>query len=281
VVERVGPSVAAVRVHRGDGDADASAVVVRSDGYLVTDAAAVRGAQRVEVLVHGGGPTAADVVGVDELTGVAVLHVDEDGLSPARVGHSDRVALGARVTLVGARAGRGWEASVQTAMVSAMAPRIQGADGTARYGMIVVDEPFGPAATGGALVGLDGTVAGIATAAVAEGHAGMATPIELVVHVAEQLIRHGRARHVWLGLHGTDSGGEGAVVEDVMAGSPAAAAGLAPGDVVVEVDGEATPSMAELIAALRLHLPGDLVTLRVDRDGETRDVRVHLASRAG
>lgn len=278
-VEAASRSVAAVTVQRADGQAVGSAVAVRGDGHLVTDAALVDGARTVRVVVHGGSGHDADVVGLDPLTGVAVLRVDAAGLAPARLGTSSSLRSGAEAVVVGARGGDGWRASVQTTSVSAVAPRIEGADGTARYGMIVVDAPFRPGSAGAALVAADGTVVGVAAGMAGPGAGGVATPIELVLHVADQLISRGEARHVWLGLHGSDAPAGGAVVDDVVAGGPADRAGLVAGDVVRAVDGEPVRSMASLIVALRLHLPGDVVVLAVERGGERRDVRVDLGSR--
>jgi S1-C subfamily serine protease len=285
------PSVAAITVEREGTETAGSAVVLRSDGFLVTDAHVVRGAEEVEVVLHGGLVVPGSVVGIDEPTGIAVVRVDADGLRPAALGRSATLTAGTRTVLVAATSAGGWHARVSTGVVSSLGARVQAADGTARYGMIVVDKPFSAAAPGGALVDSRGSVIGIATGvrpAEDEQAQGVATPAELAVHVADQLIEHGRVRHVWLGLHGRDldvaaaaamGHHGGAVVEDVVPDGPAARAGLRPGDVLVAVDGEPTPSMGYLIARLRLHVPGDAVVLQVVRDGATLEVPVDLAEK--
>ncbi|MFP5321469.1 MAG: S1C family serine protease [Acidimicrobiia bacterium] len=285
LVEEASPSVAALVVHRGGSETSGSAVVVRSDGHLVTDAGVVAGAERIDVVLHGGDTGPGEVIGVDDATGLAVVHVDLHGLRPAAFGAADALDVGSRAVLVAATADGGWQAWASSAIVSALDRRVEGSDGAARYGMIVVDEPVVAGAHGGALVDASGAVIGIASPVPVEGTAGSATPIDLVVHVARQLIEHGQVDHVWVGLHGVDlEVGEaddhaGALVEDVVAGSPAADAGIAPGDVVVAVDGEPTPSMAALIAAPRMRRPGDVVELRLRRDGEERRVEVVLAAK--
>ena len=289
VATRTGPSVAALLVHRGDERAHASAVALREDGYLVTDAQAVAGADEIDVVLHGGVAGVARTVGMDGPTGIAVLHVDAE--LPTAVMADDRhePAVGALTVAVGASPEGGWDLTVSTGVVSAVGRRLESDDGATRHGMILLDGPAPPGATGGALVDRSGTVIGIVSedSASSDGtRFGVATPIDLARHVAGQIIRHGKASHVWLGLHGTDLDVDeamarglvaGALVEEADAGGPAAQAGIAAGDVVVSCAGEPTPTMSALIAALRRHLPGDVVDLRVHRDGRTRTVPVALA----
>ncbi len=157
--------------------------------------------------------------------------------------------------------------------------------------MVVVDRPFAPGTAGGALVDATGAVVGVASSQTGDDGGtpvGMATPIDLARLVAEQLIGDGHASHVWLGVHGSDLEPDeaaslelrgGAVVDQVVDSGPAAGAGIRPGDVVVGLDGEATPSMAVLIARLQLHEPGDEVVLEVRRDGQGLSVPVVLAAK--
>ena len=289
VATGTGPSVAALLVHRGDQRTHASAVVLRSDGYLVTDATAVAGADEIDVVLHGGVAGVARTVGVDDLTGIAVLHLEAELAGAVLADDGDELAVGARTVAVGASPDGGWDLTVSTGIVSATGRRLASGDGATRHGMILIDKPLAPGTAGGALVDRSGVVVGIVSGANAtsEGTSfGVATPIDLVRHVADQIIEHGRAQHVWLGLHGTDldvdeamalglSGG--ALVEQADADGPAAAAGIEPGDVVVSCDGDPTPTMSALIAVLRRHLPGDVVALGVHRGGETRTVQVTLA----
>lgn len=275
--ERAARSVAGLTATR-DGVEVRGSAVVWDDDHLVTDAEVVRGADRIDVSLHDGATVTAELVGLDDRTGLAVVRVDADGLRPASLGSTGSLEVGAPALLVAA--GAGGEPITATGSVTATGRRIEGHDGAARYGMIEIGARVAPSAAGGAVVDRTGALLGIASSAPASGGAahGVASPVELVRHVAEQLVAHGRVRHVWLGLHGRDQD-LGAGVDDVVPGGPAARAGVQPGDVVVAVDGEPTPSMASLIAALRLHLPGDIVTLTLHRDGARHDVRVGLAAR--
>ena len=290
VARRTAPSVAALVVHRGEEQTPASAVVWRSDGYLVTDGPAVAGADEIDVVLHGGDTGVARLVGVDDVTGIAVLHVDAE-LDHALAGNdTDPVDVGVRTVAVGASPDGGWDLTVSSGVVAAVGRRLESGDGATRHGMILVDKAFAPGAAGGALGDGNGVVVGIISGAgAASGGAtfGVATPIDLARHVADQLVEHGRAQHVWLGLRGTDLDVDdamevglagGALVEATDDG-PARRAGIEPGDVVVSVDGERVPTMSALIAVLRRHVPGDVVVLGVHRAGETRDVRVTLASK--
>ena len=289
VATETGPSVAALLVHRGDDRTHASAVVLRSDGYLVTDAAAVAGADEIDVVLHGGRAGVARTVGADELTGIAVLHLDAELAGAVLADDGEELSVGARTVAVGASPAGGWDLTVSTGVVSATGRRLASGDGATRHGMILLDKPPAPSTAGGALVDRSGVVVGIVSGvnATSDGTSfGVATPIDLARHVADQIIQHGRAQHVWLGLHGTDLDVDeamalglagGARVEEADDGGPAAAAGIRAGDVIVSCDGDPTPTMSALIAVLRRHLPGDVVALGVHRDGETRTVSVTLA----
>lgn len=288
VADRTGASVAGVVVHRSEGSSRMSAVVLRSDGYLVTDGPSVAGADAIEVVLPGGRTLPARLVGSDDVTGIAVLHLDADleGAVLAEDPHS--LAVGARAFAVAGWPDADGDPAVSAGHVSAVGRRLQSGEVT-RHGMILVDEPFAPGTAGGALVDRAGAVVGIVGGASAAGDGmrfGVATPIDLARHVADQLVAHGRASHVWVGLHGTDLDPDdalelglagGALVEDVDGDGPAARAGVSAGDVIVALDGEPTPTMSALIVALRRHLPGDVVRLRVHRDGELHAVRITLA----
>lgn len=287
IAARTGPSVAALLVHRGDEQTRASAVALRSDGYLVTDGPAVAGADEIDVALHGGWAGVARVVGVDEVTGIAVLRVDADVDGALLADDPHGIPIGAHAIAVSASPDGGWDPAVATGFVSAVDRRLDSPDGSARHGMILVDTRFSSAAAGGALVDRAGVVVGILSGMQATNDGavfGVATPIDLVRHVADQIIEHGRATHVWIGLHGTDLEVDDAMARGLTGGAlveeaegPAADAGIVAGDVVLSVDGEPVSTMSALIAALRRHLPGDVVELGVHQDGRTRTVQVRLA----
>ena len=290
VAHRTAPSVAALLVHRGEEQTPASAVVWRRDGYLVTDGPSVAGADEIDVVLQGGDAGVARLVAVDDLTGIAVLHVDAELEHAVLTDDVDPVGVGVRTVAVGASPDGGWDLTVSSGVVSAVGRRLEAPDGATRHGMILVDKAFAPGTAGGALVDRHGVVVGIISGASASSGGatfGVATPIDLARHVADQLVEHGRAEHVWLGLRGTDldvdeamaMGLAGGPLVEAIDDGPAGDAGIEPGDVVVSVDGDPTPTMSALIASLRRHMPGDVVVLGIHRAGETRDVRVTLAGK--
>ncbi len=290
VAARTAPAVAALSVLGSDGTSAGSAVVFRSDGYLLTNAHLVEGATRIDVMFHDGPAERADVVGDDPLTGIAVLHVDRNDLQSAAFGSADGLVVGARAIAIGAIADNGWDTAVSTGVISATGRRLQAADGTVLHDMILIDAPLAAGGAGGALVDGRGAVVGItsAVAAGSDGRFGVATPVDVAELVATQIIQSGHATHVWLGIQGSDLGAAGATehglagaaeVDQVVAGGPAEAAGVLAGDLVVGVDDRSVSSMSDLIAALRRHLPGDEIVLHVWRDGQTLPLTVVLAPR--
>lgn len=294
ITERTSPSIAGVYADHGDDRRAGTAVVFRSDGYLVTTATLVAGASSVEVRLQGRPMVSAEVVGTDPVTDIAVLHVETDDLEPAPVGSADGVRVGHGAIVVGHSMGGDSGASVDRTAVSAIDRRLRSEGGTVLYGMILLDDVPHVDAHGGALLDDSGALIGIARAVPAtdeeaDGWYGVATPIDLAVRAADEIIEHGHVRHVWLGIEGTDLAAEtasamslagGAAIEDVVPDSPAAASDLRVGDVVVRVDDEPVHTMSELIAALRRHEPGDEVVLGLHRGDEMLEVTVALAERA-
>jgi S1-C subfamily serine protease len=160
------------------------------------------------------------------------------------------------------------------------------------FDMIQTDAPISPGSSGGALLDGRGRVIGITTAIavsdVGPEGLGFATPIDVARSVADELIATGRATHAWIGIEGTDLDGAtaldldldgGAVVNSVRQATPAEAAGLAARDVIVALDGQPVLSMGALVAALRNHRPGDVVTIDVVRDHRRTTHTVTLAER--
>jgi len=161
--------------------------------------------------------------------------------------------------------------------------------------LIQTDAAISPGNSGGALVGASGEVIGINVAYLPPGQTGavaigFAIPVTTVRPVVEQLLETGVVRHAFLGVGGTsltpaiaenfDLGvDQGVLVQEVQPGSPAAEAGLAPGDVLVELGGEPLSSVEDLLTVLRRHAPGDEVEVAWFRDGERREATVALAER--
>ena len=287
VTDRTAPAVASIRVDR-DGTIEAgSAVVYRSDGHLVTNAHLVTGATSIVVHLHDERSLPAKVVGADPVTDLAVLRIDVEDLDPAPFGRSS-VTVGDTAIAIGCTGEGPWAPAVTTGVVSALDHRLRTTDGRTLHGMILVDAPLAAATAGGPLLDAHGAVVGITNRPPDGMEIGTATPAELVRHVADQLIELGKARHVWLGVEGEDVEAEdamamglpgGAAVNRVVRGSPAAAIGLEPGDVVVALDHRTIASMSALISVLRTLEPGDEIVLAVRRGERRLELTVVLGER--
>jgi S1-C subfamily serine protease len=236
------------------------------------------------------------VVGSDPDTDVAVVKIDGDGPFPSAVlGTSTDLQVGQEAVVVGWPADLVAEGpSVTVGVISGLHRTVPRADGRMLFDMVQTDARVPAGWPGGALLDSSGSVIGITTA-LGTANAGSGTggfafaiPVEVARSVADQLIASGRVTRVWLGVHGDDldwvaaAGLEvpgGALVDNVREGSPAGRAGVAPGDVIVAVDGAPVTSMGQLVVALRQHTPGQTVRLEVLRDRQRMSMAVALVER--
>lgn len=273
---------------RGQG----SGVIIRSDGYILTNNHVVDDADEVTVRLQDGRELEATVVGLDPDSDLAVIRVDASGLPTARFGDSDRVRTGDWIVAVGNPFGL--DHTVTAGVVSATG---RGEMGLSTYeDFIQTDAAINPGNSGGPLVNLHGEVIGInsaiRSASGGNNGVGFAIPAKLARHVADSLIESGRVERGWLGVSVQPltqdlartmgyAEARGALVADVMPETPAAAAGLASGDVIVRVGDEPVDSARELINAIAQHEPGRRVSLGIDRNGESRSIDVTLGERPG
>ncbi len=267
VAERLSPAIVRLDVDGANGPATGSGVLYRDDGLLLTSAHVVAGTDAIDVVLTDGRTFDGHLVGSDPLTDVALVRIDGDHLPVAVLGTAEGLEVGAPTIAIGSPLGFEGGPSVTTGVISAVQRRIEAAGGDALHGMIQTDAPIAPGSSGGALVDASGAVIGITTAVASEpgGRFGFATPIDLARRVADQLLATGRMVHGWLGVEGTDLTSEqasamnvpgGAVVRTVAAGSPAALAGLAAGDVITEVDGHEVRSISGCRGAAPPPRPG-------------------------
>ncbi len=245
VAAEVTPRVAAVRIGRGTG----SAVVVSADGVLVTNAHVVADASRGRVDFLDGVQAPVRVVGADPLSDLAVLRAERpaDLPAPVRLGDADRLVVGQLVVAVGNPLGLA--GSVTAGVVSALGrslPTRSGQAGRVIEDVIQTDAALNPGNSGGALADSTGRVVGINTAVAGVG-LGLAVPVNATTRrIVEALLRDGRVRRAYLGVVGTPAPVPADVAErharhsgvrlaEVVAGSPAARAGLRRGDLVLDV----------------------------------------------
>jgi S1-C subfamily serine protease len=277
VAERLAPSVANLRLRRGGGG---SAVVISPDGFLLSSAHVVAGGRGRASFVDGR-ELDFSVVGADPLSDLAVLRADASELVAAELGDAERLRVGQLVVAIGNPHGFG--GSVTAGVVSALGRSLPTRSGAnARYvdNVIQTDAALNPGNSGGALADGRGRVVGINTAVAGVG-LGLAVPInDATRKIVGSLMREGRYRRAYLGIAGgprplpprvaSELGRRECVeVVNVVEGSPAAAAGLRPEDMIVAVDGAPVERVEDLQRLMVGEMIGHRVGLTVVRGDRT------------
>lgn len=283
-----------------------SGVIVDHEGYIVTNAHVVGGAQTVHVILpHGkrgnggkgsivkprGHQVEAEVIGLDRETDLAVLKVSEKDLPVVPFGDSDGLRTGEIVVAIGSPMGLG--GSVSLGVVSALG-RQRGPEDRMVY--IQTDATINPGHSGGALVDTDGRLVGINTFILSHSGGsegiGFAAPSNIVKAVYEQIRKSGRVRRGNIGAfpqtitpllaEALDLEREnGVVLGDVEPGGPAHAAGLQVGDVVLTMGGKPMENGRQLEVNIYQHAPGDVIELEIDRRGKKSTEYVAVREREG
>ncbi|MDR7522041.1 MAG: trypsin-like peptidase domain-containing protein [Armatimonadota bacterium] len=290
-VERAGPAVVSVGVEdrasrqrvpdlRGSG----SGVIIAPDGYVLTNSHVVQGGRDTGVQLQDGRRLAAQVIGTDPHTDLAVLRVGASGLPAAELGDSSRLRVGQLVVAIGNPLG--FQATVTAGVISALGRRLRGQTGRLIDDVIQTDAALNPGNSGGPLVDSHGRVIGINTAIMAFSQGlCFAVPINTAKWVVGQLLREGRVRRAYLGvvgqtveldrrltLHHRLGGHWGVRVAEVQQDSAAARAGMRAGDIIVTLDEIRIESGDDLQRALGQRQIGTPVRLGILRDGAVRTV---------
>ncbi|MEZ4585926.1 MAG: trypsin-like peptidase domain-containing protein [Gemmatimonadales bacterium] len=271
-----------------------SGFVVSKDGYLLTNAHVVDGAKRVRVRLLDRRELDAKVVGTDPSTDVAVLKVDAEDLVPASLGSSEAVKVGEWVLAVGNPFGESLTFTVTSGIVSAKGRALQLPNQSSRsiQDFIQTDAAINPGNSGGPLVDVDGQVIGINSAIASPtgtyaGY-GFAVPIDLARSVMDQLIETGKVERMALGILARNATEEdaryagrsevrGVVVQSFPKDSPAEAAGMRAGDLIVAVDGQPVDYVAQLQEQIGFRHAGEVAKVTVARKGgKTAELSVHL-----
>ena len=282
------------------------------EGHIVTNYHVVQAAEKVEVRFQDGTAVLAEVIGTDPDSDLAVLEVDLPGdrLTTVSPGDSDAVFVGQRAIAIGNPFGQEW--TLTTGVVSAVG-RTQ-PSGTSQFSipeMIQTDAAINPGNSGGPLLDRAGNVIGVNTLIMSRERSsagvGFAIPVNVVKQVVPALIEQGYYAYAWLGIVGQDlvrdtalamdlpAEQRGALVLEVVEGSPADDAGLegstesvtidgndvfVGGDVITAIEGEPLRGMDDLIVYLvKETQPGDEVTMTVLRDGGEQSIEVTLGER--
>jgi serine protease Do len=267
-----------------------SGFIVSPDGYILTNAHVVDGAKEVDVKLTDRREFVAKVVGVDAKSDVALIKIDAKDLPVVRVGNPADVKVGQWVVAMGSPFG--FENSVTAGIVSAKSRSL--GDGYVPF--IQTDVAVNPGNSGGPLFDLAGNVVGINSQIYSRtgGYMGLsfAIPIDVAMHVKEELQKHGKVTRGRIGVaiqpldqrlaqsFGLDKP-QGALVSSVADDGPAQRAGVKPGDVILGWNGTAVDEANSLPVLVARSAPGTQAKLRIWRDGKERSLEVKVGTMPG
>nr|WP_019499380.1 HhoA/HhoB/HtrA family serine endopeptidase [Pseudanabaena sp. PCC 6802] len=274
------------RVERGTG----SGFIINKEGDIITNAHVVDGADRVTVILKDGRKLEGKVLGRDTLTDIAVVKVNETNLPVVSLGSSQNLQPGEWAIAIGNPLGL--DSTVTAGIISALG-RSSGQIGVdKRVNFIQTDAAINPGNSGGPLLNQKGEVIGVNTAIIqgAQG-LGFAIPIETAQRIAKQLIEKGSVTRAYLGIQmltldpnvkkeiNDDQNSDikvteesGVLVTRVVPNSPAASAGIRPGDVIVKIDGENTTSADKIQQFVEGKSVGDRLRVELKRNGQVVNV---------
>lgn len=302
-VKRVAPAVVTVTVEGSTGRGSGSGVIIRNDGYIITNNHVVDGGQRYFVLFADGTRRQARLVGTDSLNDIAVLKVDGEVPGVAQIGDSAALQPGETVLAIGSPLGN-FRNTVTAGVVSALNRSVPG---SGMEGLIQTDAAINSGNSGGPLINLKGEVVGINTMVVRNDFGfgssapveglGFAVPSSIFANVADQIIATGQVRYPFLGITYLMIDGEvaaqynlpvqnGAFISSglngqsaVLPDTAAAQAGLREGDIITAVNGQRLDANTSLRQLLLQYRPGDTVELTILRNGKEQNVKVTLGER--
>jgi serine protease Do len=272
-----------------------SGVIISESGYVVTNNHVIEDAERVEVVLDDKRSFEAKLIGRDASTDLALLKINEQNLPFVAFGNSDNVKIGEWVLAVGNPFDL--TSTVTAGIVSAKARNIhilRNKEQPAIEAFIQTDAAVNPGNSGGALVNLKGELVGINTAIAT--HTGsysgysFAVPVSLVKKVTDDLIKYGEVQRAMLGITILDVTAnlakekklntvKGVWVSGIQENSAADAAAMQMGDVILAIDGVEVNNIASLQETVARHRPGDKVQVRIERDGEIKNLTLLLKNR--
>jgi len=266
--------------------AGSGVIVNAADGIVMTNFHVVKGADEVQVALIDGRSFKAEIVGTDPELDVAILKIKADKLSELVLADSSKLEVGDFVVAIGNPFGLGQ--TVTTGIVSALGRSGLGIEGYENF--IQTDASINPGNSGGALVNLHGELVGINTAIIAPAGGnvgiGFAIPINMAEASLQQILEHGEVKRGRIGIviqeitpdlreaFDLEPGLMGVLVASVTEDSPAQAAGLKSGDIILEVNGKAVQSIGQLRTQIGMRGIGEKVTLKIFRDGSKKQVKV-------
>jgi len=266
-----------------------SGIIISQDGYILTNNHVVEKGDNIKVQISDKKEYAAEIIGADPKTDVALIKIDAKDLKPIKMGDSDGIRVGEWVLAIGSPFSGSLSQTVTQGIISATGRSSVGLNDYENF--IQTDAAINPGNSGGALVNLDGELIGMnsAIASRSGGYQGIgfAIPINLVNRIVEDLRSTGRVTRAWLGVYvqamdatmaktlGMDVA-KGALVQQVVDGSPADEAGLKQLDVILEFDGQEVENNRKLPILVSTQRPNEKKKLKILRDGKTKTLTVKL-----
>lgn len=272
---------------RRGSEGSGSGVIVTPDGHIVTNYHVVEGAAELVVSLADGRQLPAVIVGTDPQADIAVIRVEATNLPTARFGDSSTLRVGDLAIAIGNPVAAEFERTVTAGIISGLNRLVEINEETA-LALIQTDASINPGNSGGPLINGAGEVIGINTVKFSGGieSMGFAIPSNTVQLIIDDLITHGRVQRSYFGVLGANARqaavlyniniSEGMLIVQVGEGSPAAGAGLRPGDVLLRVGDQRVNSMAELRGFLIANRPGTEVQITYERAGRQHNATVTL-----
>ena len=306
VAAKVLPSIVGITVeysvnsffgNSSTAQASGSGIIISEDGYIMTNNHiidsksnssfySVTDASKITVYLYDDEtPYEAEIIGNDSITDLAVIKIKKNGLTPATLGNSDNVVVGEFAMAIGNPLGM--QSSITCGVISGINREVTDSEGTT-YKVIQTDAAINSGNSGGALVNSRGEVIGINTLKLSgtgiEGM-GFAIPMNSTTEIINQLIEYKKVKRPYIGINGsaiTEQGSKaynlpiGIYVQEVIAGSPAEAAGIKKSDVITQINDTKVSTVSELTAVKNELKIGDTVTLKLVRSGEEMTVELVL-----
>ncbi len=261
-----------------------SGVIISPEGYVLTNQHVVAQASSITVRLADQQEYAANLVGADPKSDLAVIRIENAGSLPyIQMGRSDDLMIGETVLAIGNPFGLSH--TVTTGVVSAVNRTVQ-TGGRTYHDFIQTDASINPGNSGGPLLNIRGELIGINTAIYQQAEGiGFAIPIGRAHRIYEDLVRFGEVQMPWVGVFLQDltpslrqyfgiAAEEGVLVSKVIAGSPAAVAGVREGDVITRVDGEVIRDRDAYLALIDAYPPNRRIPMTLIRDGQTQTVEI-------
>ena len=280
-----------------NGGGMGSGVIVSSEGYILTNHHVIEGAEAIEVVLNDGRTAMAKVIGTDSETDLALLKIDLPKLPTIVLGQMESLQVGDAVLAIGNPFGVGQ--TVTSGIVSALGRKQLGINTFENF--IQTDAAINPGNSGGALVDANGLLMGINTAIYSRSGGnmgiGFAVPVSTATQIMAALIKDGKVTRGWIGVEprpltaeiaesfgiakdkSTGALPQGVLINGVLQNSPAAKAGIQPGDLILKVAGQVVADVPEMLTRVAALKPGEAASLSVQRNGKLIDIQVTPGTR--